>query len=110
MKKVVEESDREFDELCGNLKLLDSYDDWIEVLDNLEQIEEDSQYDTFLEQIGTMLLHFYKDHSFEDDILFEKKFNANNSMITLKNPKQLQTHFFKMFNLISKNSTVDSLF
>lgn len=89
------------------LKNPDEANKWLQLHDNLEQLEIENKID-----LRKMLLEFYHEHCYNmESLKFQVKFSAKVEELKLSEPvnKALKQHFFNALNFISKINDVASV-
>lgn len=105
------EIEQEFQDLGkkSNHKMFDSFDDWSQVHDFIDDMEHHT--DETKIQIGKMILNFYKEKSFQENkFKFVSKFDENKQVeLDDKSNDSMKNHFFNVFNLLSKTCNISEV-
>lgn len=88
---------------------MDSFDEWIDVLDFLDQLELQEQCNG-----GRMLLYFYKDHAYftdKNEIRFRSEFDCATIGLELGqiSVDKLKSHCYKAFTLLTKSTNISDV-
>jgi len=100
---------QEFNEL-NTIKddaMFDLYYDWLVIHDHLDEYSTNKVLDNVS---GQILMKFYSDLAFKKEIIvFKSIFDENKIELCLKSDQLLKTHFYAVFNLITKTNDISQV-